>query len=187
MWYNFIPYLCTFNIYVRPVIGAFFVIDIFVLMGFLMFAAGMGFTHLFYVMDNETTLDDMGSGGNYGSIRLKYSQGVLYNLKHVGFAKLFSWWFPFAHRDKYEGYIWNKIGESREHFAINMNKKMHCVKNGETVDLEDRKEIYIAASMAYQNYTLKYLEESANAPFFDPSKFYPHLKNLAKGKDEQIF
>lgn len=144
----------------------------------MLFAMGMGFSHMYFLSENLTTLDDLSSSfnGNAGTVRSKYNFGILYNLKHAGLATNLFWWFPFAQRDKYEGYIWNKIGESREHFPINEDSKIHCIKDGRPHNLETMDEVVIAASMAYQNHNLKYLNEEGYVPYFDVSKHYPDLK-----------
>jgi DHHC palmitoyltransferase len=143
MWTCFLPFIWSFHMVLCPFIGMIILLDFLATFSFLIFAAGMSISHLYYLLENMTTLDDLSSSTvrNVGNLRSRYNLGVLYSLKNVGFANTLSWWFPFAHRDKYEGYVHNKAGESREYFAINKEFKTKCVKDGKMEDIEDNEDI----------------------------------------------
>lgn len=148
----------------RLLVGLLIFADILSVLSLMLFAGGMALAHLDMLIENRTTIEEIDHSFAQSNFHPKdgapsncYDLGELYNLKNAGFSGLFSWWLPTAQRDKYDGYVQNKIGSTREFFPKNPVTKIFCVKDGFTTYIEDPLEVYLAASMAYQHQRLYYL------------------------------
>lgn len=160
-------------------------VDLLSVLSFMLFAGGMAFAHLSLIRENRTTIEEIDSSFNGGHTHSAfaspdncYDLGELYNLRNSGFGGIISWWFPTPQRDKYDGYVQHKIGVSREFFGKNPATKIFCIKDGYTVTIYDLSEVYLAASMAYQNQRLYYLGMFTDVPIFNAKDHEDTLKHL---------
>lgn len=165
LYYDSIDFLVSFKIAYRPLVGAALIGDVLVVVSFLIFAGGMGLTHLDYLMKGITTLDDLGydfenrdKKNLIGRLRSKWDFGVLYNLKCAGFNN-WTWFLPIAHREKYEGYVWNEIAKGKELILSKRNMGVKVIRDGEEVELKSIKEVMETSKDIYKGYTVMFFDD----------------------------